>query len=70
MARLVEAIREAIEASGQSRYRIAKETGIAQSQLSRLVSGERGLDVDTVERLASYLGLEVVIRPIRKRKEW
>lgn len=68
MSTLVNAIRRAIEANDASRYRIAKDTGIAQSQLSRLVSGERGLDVDTIERLADYLGLQITIGPKTKAK--
>ncbi len=67
MTKLEEAIRKAIERSGQTQYRIAKETGIAQSALSRLLSGERGLKADAIERIADYLGLEIVIRPKRRK---
>lgn len=67
MVEILDSIRNAIEASGQSRYRIAQEADIAQSQLSRLMSGERGLRIDTVQRLAHYLGLEIIIRPKRRR---
>jgi len=62
MAELLNRIRQAIAASGQTRYRISQETGIAQSQLSRLMSREAGVSIDTAERLAKYLGLEIVIR--------
>jgi transcriptional regulator with XRE-family HTH domain len=62
-----DAIREAIKRSGQTQYRIAKEAGIAQSALSRLLSGERGLSADAIERIADYLGLEIVIRPKRRK---
>lgn len=68
MTRILDAICEAIEASDQTRYRIAKDIGISQAHLSRLMSGERGLSIDTLERLADYLGLEIVIRPKRRRK--
>ena len=63
MAQLIESIRAAVEASGETRYRIAQQTGIAESQLSRLMNGERGLSVDTLEILADYLGLRIVIEP-------
>jgi transcriptional regulator with XRE-family HTH domain len=36
---------------------------VARSQLSRLLSGESGLSVDTIERLADYLGLQITIEP-------
>lgn len=68
MSQVLDEIRKAIEASGLTRYQIAKDTGIAQSQLSRLVNGERGLSVEAIERIAHYLDLEIVIRP-RRRKE-
>ena len=67
MGQLISEIKKAIQASGQTRYRIAKESGVAQSQLSRLMSGERGLSLDAVEQLADYLGLEIIIRPKRRR---
>jgi len=67
MAELLNMMRKAMETSGQSRYRISKETGIAESVLSRFMSGETALTVETVERLADYLGLEIVLRPKRGR---
>ena len=67
MARILDAICKAIEASDKTRYRIAKDTGISQPRLSRLMSGERGLSIDALEQLADYLGLEILIR--RKRKQ-
>ena len=68
MAKLLDEIRSAMKASGQSRYSIAQEAGIAESQLSRLMSGERGLSVEGLERLADYLGLEIIVRPKRQKK--
>ena len=68
MARVLDAICDAIEASDKTRYRIAKDTGISQTQLSRLMSGERGLSIDALELLADYLGLEIIMRPKRRRK--
>ena len=69
MSRLLDDIRDAIEASGKTRYRIARESGIAESVLSRLMSGERGLSIDALETLAEYLGLEIVMRPKRRRQK-
>ena len=69
MARILDAICDAIEASDRTRYRIAKDTGISQTQLSRLMSGERGLSIDALERLADYLGLGIIIRPKRRRRK-
>ncbi len=67
MAGLLDKMRKVIETSGQSRHRISKETGIAESSLSRFVNGKAVLTVETVERLADYFGLEIVLRPKRGR---
>ena len=63
MAKLVDAIRRAVETSGKTRYRIAKESGVSAGQLSRLVNGERGMSVETIEKLADYMGLRIKIEP-------
>ena len=61
---LSEQLRAAIEDSGETRYAIAKATGIDQSVLSRFVNGERGLSLDAIDTLGDYLKLEIV----RKRR--
>jgi transcriptional regulator with XRE-family HTH domain len=58
-------LRQAIAESSMSRYAISRETGIAQSTLSKFVGGERGLSLDSVDRLMTLLELEITPR---KRK--
>jgi transcriptional regulator with XRE-family HTH domain len=53
-------LRAAILAAPVTRYRIARETGVSESILSRFISGERGLDLTSVDRLAAYLGLDLM----------
>jgi len=67
MSRLTETIRKAIRGHDQTAGAIAKGAGVARSQLSRLLSGERGLSIETAERLAAYLGLEIIVRPKTKK---
>ena len=67
MSKLLNQIREAIEAGDKTRYRLSKETSIPQSQLSRFMTGEKGLSFDAMERLAEALGLEIIIRPKRRQ---
>lgn len=67
MAKMLDTLRRAVEKSDESRYSIAHGSGVAASQLSRLISGERGLSIESAERLADYLGLEINIRPKRRR---
>jgi transcriptional regulator with XRE-family HTH domain len=66
MGQLTKAIAAAVRASDQTPYAIAKGAGVARSQLSRLLSGERGLNSETIERLAHYLGLRITIVPKAK----
>lgn len=60
--RISNQLRDIIEASGESRYEIAKQTGIDQSALSRFMSGERGLSMTVLDTLADYLELDIVSR--------
>jgi transcriptional regulator with XRE-family HTH domain len=62
MSQIFDTIRKAIEASDKTRYRLSKETGIDQAQLSRLMSGKEGVSVENLERLAEALDLEIIIR--------
>lgn len=52
----------AIEWSGKSCYRIAQETGVDQSVLSRFVNGKAGLTLSTIDRLATHLDLALGLR--------
>jgi transcriptional regulator with XRE-family HTH domain len=67
MSKLLDEIREAIKSSDKTRYRLSKQTEIPQSQLSRFMTGEKGLSFDAMERLAEALGLEIIIRPKRRQ---
>ena len=69
MGQLTKAIVAAVKASDQTPYAIAKGAGVARSQLSRLLSGERGMSTDTVERLASFLDLQITIEPRNKHSK-
>lgn len=67
MSPIYDDIRDAIEASDMTRYRIAKHTGIGESQLSLFMAGKKGLSVEALETLADCLGMEITTR--RKRKK-
>ena len=53
-------LREAIDSSGMSRYRICKEIGLPESTMSHFMAGDCGLALTTVDRLGELLGLRVV----------
>ena len=56
--KLSDQIRRAVDASGLSRYRISKELDIAESTMSRFMSGG-GLSQSNIDALASLLGLNI-----------
>jgi hypothetical protein len=60
-------IRKAISTGGKSRYRLWRETGIPQGQLSEFMVGTKGLSVRSLERLAAALDLEILVRPRKAR---
>ncbi|MHC4501428.1 MAG: helix-turn-helix domain-containing protein [Planctomycetota bacterium] len=68
MSKILDEIRKAIKASDKSRYRLSKETSIPQSQLSRLMTGEKGLSFEALERLTDALGLEIIVQKKKTRK--
>ena len=68
MSKLLDEIKRAIERSGQTRYAIAKGSGVSQAQLSRFVNGQQGLSIEVIEALADYLELEIILKPKTKRK--
>ena len=61
---LVDELREAILNCGQTEYRVAKESGVAQPILNRFLHGERGVSLETAAKVCKYLGLHLA--PIRR----
>ena len=60
-------LRDAILGSGMSRYQIAKQAGVTDSQLSLFLSGQRSLTLTSAAKIAHVLDLELV-KKNRKRK--
>lgn len=59
--KMTDQIRRAIDDSGLTRYRIAKETGIDESTLAKFYNGHRGLSMDALNRLGKFLELRIVM---------
>jgi transcriptional regulator with XRE-family HTH domain len=58
-------IRDAVNASGMSRYRICAEIKLSQPAMSRFMAGNAGLSLAVLDKLADLLGLEVATKPKR-----
>ena len=59
---MTDVLKIAIEESGLTLYRIAKDTGIVGTSLLRFMQGETSLRLDKADVLADYLGLELTKR--------
>lgn len=66
-AKFSDQLRRAVDESGLSRYRIAKEIGVSESLLSRFMAG-RWLGQETADALADLLGLNVTAGKPRTKK--
>lgn len=67
--KLSEQLIDTILNCGKSRYEISKATGISEGTLSRFVHKHHGLSLDTVDGLAAYLGLKLVVDEARQLKK-
>ena len=57
---LIAQLKEAIQKSGKTLYRIGKDSDVGVDQLYRFMSGERGLNILAVEKLCHALDLQLV----------
>lgn len=67
---LTDQLRRAIDDSGLTRYRIAKETGISESALAQFYNGHRGLSMNALNALGEFLELKITLgrKPDKKGK--
>ena len=60
-------LKRAITATKETRYRVAKDSGVGYATLMRFLDENRDIRLSTVEALAKYLNLE--LKPARKAKK-
>jgi transcriptional regulator with XRE-family HTH domain len=65
---LVAAIQEMLWKRRMSQAELARRTGLSEASVSLFLHGEREGSFETIDKILDVLGLEVVIRPCRKRK--
>ena len=56
---LTDQLRQAIDDSGLTRYRIAQETGLSESTLSKFYLGQRGLSMEAMNALGECLQITI-----------
>ena len=59
-------IKDIIREKGISRYRVAKDIGIAQESLLRSLKDDANPRLETIKKVLDYLDYEIVLRPKRK----
>ena len=65
--KLSDEVREAVDASGMSRYAICKELSILQSSFSRFMNRKGGLTMASLDALASLLDLHITTDKRRRK---
>ena len=58
--KLSDQLRQAINNSGLSRYKICKEIGLDQASMSRFMGGEKGIKTANWDAIAELLNLSLV----------
>jgi plasmid maintenance system antidote protein VapI len=64
---ILETLKKEIEKSGKTRYRIAKESGVSESQLCKLFGGQ-SLYCETADLLCKYFGLELLPKKAQSKR--
>jgi transcriptional regulator with XRE-family HTH domain len=59
--KLTDQLRQAIDDSGLTRYRIARATGIDESALAKFYNGHRGLSMEALNSLGEFLQLKITL---------
>lgn len=65
---LTDQLRQAIDDSGMTRYRIAQETGVSETTLAQFYNGHRGLSMEAMNAIGECLQLTIKLgrKPAKK----
>ncbi len=63
---LSDQIRDAVNASGLTRYAICKQIGWPQASMSRFMAGKGGMELATLDKLGTLLGLTITVKRSRR----
>ena len=64
---MTDALKQAVQESGESLYAICKATGLNEDSLSRFMRGRQSLRLDLADRLAAHFGIECRQRGRKER---
>lgn len=60
--KLSDQVRRAVRKCPLSQYRIAKELNVAESTISRFMTGNGGLSMEVLDHLADLIGLQITTK--------
>ena len=66
MAVFTDALIKAIDDSGLTIYRVAKDNGLHFSVVSRFYNRERALTLTSADKLAAYFNLKVIVKRAKR----
>lgn len=55
-------LRQLMDESGLTKYRLAKETGINEAALGKFYHGQRGLSMQALNALGKYLEIKLIMQ--------
>jgi hypothetical protein len=67
-ATVTETLRELIQHSGETLYRVAKDAGVPYPTLHRFMAGKRSVSGLTIDRLCASLGLRLTGRDLKTKE--
>jgi transcriptional regulator with XRE-family HTH domain len=62
-------LKEALKREGVTAYRLWKDLGIDQGQLSKFFQGKVNVSLDMLEQIANYLGYDLVLVKRKKSRK-
>ncbi len=62
-------LREVLEREGVTRYRLCKDLGIDQGEMSRFFHGKQNVSLPMLERIAGYLGYDLMLVKRKRPKK-
>ena len=60
-------VRAAIQDADETYLAISKAAKVPQPNLSRFMHGKSGLSMQSLDRLAEHLGLQITVKPKRRK---
>ncbi|MBP8128202.1 MAG: helix-turn-helix transcriptional regulator [Candidatus Hydrogenedentes bacterium] len=64
-----DALRRAINESGETAYALEKKTSVFRGSIMRFARGEQSITLDLADKLAAYLGVTVHYTPRKKGRQ-